>query len=67
MTCDKCGKARHSQSLETVVIHTARQTHSSPAEYEEQSWCSSCRERAEYESDPSNEAYERARANGWAD
>jgi hypothetical protein len=65
--CDKCRKP--ATSLEPVVIQTARQTHWSPAEHEEQDWCDSCRDAAEYEAsmDDFDRDYERARANGWAD
>ena len=45
----------------------ARAKMSSPAEYETQDWCSQCRAREDYLSDPWNVEYERSRANGWAD
>ena len=66
MKCDKCRKPAIGD-LTTLIIQTCRQSFSSPAEYEEQEWCSRCINRAEYESDPDNEAYERALARGWAD
>ena len=66
-TCDKCHRPADVLDLEMVEVLMARATMSSPAEYDEQSWCGACREREAYLSDPWNVAYERARANGWAD
>ena len=63
--CDKCRKVVGEVS--TVTIQTCGQSFSSPAEYEDQEWCATCVNRAEYESDPDNAAYERALARGWAD
>ena len=69
--CFKCEQLVPVSDTEVLIVETARQTFSSPAEWEEQVWCSTCRRRAEerdeYLSDPFNEAYERARANGWED
>lgn len=65
--CDQCGDTVRTDDTEEVTLQTCRQTHSSPAEYEVQRWCTICRTAAEYLSDPDNEAYERARASGWED
>lgn len=69
--CDACGEWVPVSDTVTMIRQMARQTHSSPAEYDEEVWCATCRrqaeEREEYLSDPFNEAYERACANGWED
>ena len=64
--CSRCGTPVHDDAA-TVTILTARQTHWSPAEYDEVPVCDSCLEWDEYASDPYNAAYERLRAQGWAD
>lgn len=63
--CEKCKKVV--VSVDVVEIQTCKASWGGPAEYEEQHWCADCISRAEYLSDPFNESYERARANGWAD
>jgi hypothetical protein len=63
VSCEKCEKPVESETVETVELLTER----NPDVYEDQVWCMTCRERAEYLSDPFNEAYERARARGWED
>jgi hypothetical protein len=60
-TCDKCGKPVRKADLKTVELFVARQTHWSPAEYEEQEWCSACREYAEFLSTHPDYEYERAK------
>jgi hypothetical protein len=44
-TCDKCGQL--TDDGQTVRRQTAKQTHWSPAEYDEAFWCEACRYEAE--------------------
>jgi deoxycytidylate deaminase len=53
--CSVCGKDTPVSEMTEVVVQTAKQTHSSPAEYEDRLLCQSCLE--EDERDPD---YERA-------
>jgi hypothetical protein len=54
--CSVCGKDTHVSEMTEVVVQTAKQTYSSPAEYEARQVCAGCL-RAEDERDPD---YERA-------
>lgn len=64
-TCEWC--KRPSDTCEQVTVLACRQTHDSPAEYDDVPVCAACLERYAYLADPENAAYERARAGGWAD
>lgn len=66
LKCSRC-KTPVPDDASVVVICTARQTHSSPAEYDELPICDACAQYEAYISDPFNESYERARAGGWSD
>jgi hypothetical protein len=63
--CDRCWQIVPAGVTETITVETAKATFSSPAEYDEEVWCRTCRERAKYEDE--NADYERARAQGWED
>lgn len=45
VTCEKCRKQTTDGELVFLLVY--RQTRSSPAEYEDQMWCGTCRDRAE--------------------
>lgn len=52
--CDGCWQLVPVWDLSLVMVQVCKQTHSSPAEYEERRVCTSCR------TDDRDEAYERA-------
>lgn len=52
--CDGCWKLVPVWELALVMVQVCKQTHSSPAEYEERRVCESCR------AEERDEAYERA-------
>ena len=65
VACESCKKLVAPDEGKTLDVQTARQTHGSPAEYDEQFICHPCIDRAEYEHE--NADYLWARARGWAD
>jgi len=63
--CQKCKKVTPVEDLDIVSKQTCGASMGGPAEYDEQEWCDSCRERERHYAE--NEGYYRALASGWND